>query len=99
MYTVHFSFNPFRLNGISHPYKLDQSIAIVRMYICPANNFCPAAYIQMHFRILLIIEANTMNPDQAAPPGAAWSGSILLQYELLKYNDIHNEWWERVKLS
>ena len=27
-------------------------------------------YIQMHFRLLLIMEANTMNPYQTAPKGA-----------------------------
>ena len=39
--------------------------------------FMPAAYIQVHFRLDFIIEANTMNPDQTAPKGAVWSGSIL----------------------
>ena len=42
----------------------------------PATNFCPetvicfftsAAYIQLHFRPDFIMEANTMNPYQAAP--------------------------------
>ena len=28
------------------------------------------AYIQMHFILLLILEANPMNPDQTAPKGA-----------------------------
>ena len=32
--------------------------------------FESAAYIQMHFRLLLIMEANTKNPDQTAPFGA-----------------------------
>ena len=36
-----------------------------------------AAYIQMHFRLLFIMEANSMNPDQTAPKGAVWSGFIL----------------------
>ena len=26
-----------------------------------------AAYIQVHFRLNIIMEANTMNPDQTAP--------------------------------
>ena len=40
--------------------------------------FTSAAYIQMHFRLLMIIEANTMNPDQTAPlKGAVWSVFIL----------------------
>ena len=38
-------------------------------------NFCPkmlsaftfAAYSQMHFELLLIMDANTMNPDQTNP--------------------------------
>ena len=29
-------------------------------------NFTSAAYIQMHFRLSLIMEANTISPDQAA---------------------------------
>ena len=29
-----------------------------------------AAYIKMHFRLLLIMKANTMNPDKTAPKGA-----------------------------
>ena len=34
-------------------------------------DFTSAAYnIQMHFRLLLIMEANTMSPDQTAPKGA-----------------------------
>ena len=28
-----------------------------------------AAYIQMHFRLPLIMEATTMKPDQTAPKG------------------------------
>ena len=36
-----------------------------------------AAYIQMHFKLLLIMEVNTMNPDQIAQKGAVWSVFIL----------------------
>ena len=36
-----------------------------------------AAYIQVHFRLDSIMESNIMNPDQTAPLGAVWSGSIL----------------------
>ena len=32
--------------------------------------FTSAAYIQVHFRLNFIMEANTMNPDQTAPSGA-----------------------------
>ena len=32
--------------------------------------FTSAAYIQMHLRLLLIMEANIMYPDQTAPKGA-----------------------------
>ena len=39
--------------------------------------FTSAEYIQMHFRLDFIIEANNMNPDQPAPLGAVWSGYIL----------------------
>ena len=45
------------------------------LYFLPIFFFCSdfmaAAYIQMHFRLLLIIEANTINPDQTAPLGVA----------------------------
>ena len=39
--------------------------------------YVSAAYIQVHFRLDFIMEVNTMNPDQTAPFGAVWSGSIL----------------------
>ena len=29
--------------------------------------FMPAAYIQMHLRLISIMESNTLNPDQTAP--------------------------------
>ena len=29
-----------------------------------------AAFIQVHLRLVFIMEANTMNPDQTAPKGA-----------------------------
>ena len=32
--------------------------------------FTSAVYVQVHFRLHFIIEANTMNPDQTAPLGA-----------------------------
>ena len=31
----------------------------------------PAAYIQMHLRLFLFMEANTINPDQTAPFGSS----------------------------
>ena len=34
-------------------------------------------YIQVHFRLYFIMEANTMNPDQTAPFGVIRSGSDL----------------------
>ena len=37
---------------------------------CPEKchpSFTSAAYIQVHFRLDLIMEANTINPDQTAP--------------------------------
>ena len=43
--------------------------------------FLSAAYIQVHLRLGFILEANNMNPDQTAPLGAVWFGSIL--FELL----------------
>ena len=49
--------------------------------------FTSAVYIQVHFRLDFIIEANTMNPDQTAPLGS-WKQSDLgpycLQYMLLR---------------
>ena len=36
-----------------------------------------AAYIQVHFKLDLIMEVNTMNPDQTVPMGTVWSGLIL----------------------
>ena len=40
-------------------------------YFCPEMSaFSSAAYIQVHFRLNFIMEANTMNPDQTAPSGA-----------------------------
>ena len=41
-----------------------------------------AAYIQVHFRLYFIVEANTMNPEQTAPLGAVRSGSILFAIRL-----------------
>ena len=38
--------------------------------------FTFAAYIQVHFRLDVFMEANIMHPDQTAPKGAVWSGSI-----------------------
>ena len=43
-----------------------------------------AAYIQMHVRLILIMEENTLNPDQTAPKGAALSGFILFKIEASK---------------
>ena len=39
--------------------------------------FTSAAYIQVHFRLDIIMEANTMNPGQTAPP---WEQSDLDPY-------------------
>ena len=39
--------------------------------------FLHLLYIQVHFRLDCIKEANTMNPDQTAPLGVVWSGTIL----------------------
>ena len=43
---------------------------------CPENGVCFLS-IQMHFRLDFIMVANISNPDQTAPNGAVWSGSIL----------------------
>ena len=39
--------------------------------------FMSAACIQVHFKLDSILEGNTINPDQTAPKGAVWSGSML----------------------
>ena len=39
-----------------------------------AYYICCIYLLQKNF----IMEANSMNPDQTAPSGAVWSGSILL---------------------
>ena len=38
-----------------------------------------AAYIEVHSEQFVFMEATNMDPDQAAPLGAVWSGSILLR--------------------
>ena len=80
-----------------------------------ANNFSSwkccllctsAAYIKMHFRLHLIMEANTMNPDQiapieanimepdqTAPLGAVWSGFIEFAILAPKYCKTYNTLW------
>ena len=42
-----------------------------------------AAYIQVHFRLDSIMEANTMNPDQTAPLEQSDLGLYCLQFDLL----------------
>ena len=47
---------------------------ILPTFLCSKNVLCflvfkSAAYIQVHFRLDFIIEANTMNPNQTAPFG------------------------------
>ena len=42
------------------------------------------AYIQLHFRVDFIMEANTMNPDQTAPWEQSDLGPYCLQYRLPK---------------
>ena len=41
------------------------------IFFRPKNGllFTSAAYIQVHFRLYLIMEGNTMNPDKTAPLG------------------------------
>ena len=39
--------------------------------------FTSDAYIQAHFKLDYIMDANTIGPDQTAPKGAVWSGSLL----------------------
>ena len=64
---------------------MENSIRIEKVNPYPANILSwkcrmfvtSAAYTQMHFKNIFIMEANTMNPDQTAPKGAVWSGSIV----------------------
>ena len=39
---------------------------ILSINFCPENVVC-FLHLQVHFRLILIMEANTMNPDQTAP--------------------------------
>ena len=63
--------------------------------------FTSAAYIQIDFRILLIMESYTMNPDQTAPEGAVWSGCILFAIyatevdKQMKADDNCGKWREK----
>ena len=45
-----------------------------------------ATYIQVHFRLDFIMEANTMNPDQTAPKSRAWPGSKLFDILMILYS-------------
>ena len=47
-------------------------------------------YIQEDFGLLLTINANIMNPDQTAPKGAVWSGSIL--FSIIGFQDETTIW-------
>ena len=60
-------------------FQLKKNITIYLTLICQ-QLFCSenAAYIQVHFRLYFFMEANNMNPDQAALKGAVWSRSILI---------------------
>ena len=45
------------------------------------------------------LEGTAMNPDQTAPEGSAWSGSIVFTIKATKVErrvDFYREWWERV---
>ena len=46
--------------------------------------FRPAAYIQVHFKLDFIMEANTMDPDQTAPKEQSDLCTYCLQYRLPK---------------
>ena len=54
-------------------------------YVSTVNTLrTPAALIQMHFRLDLIIETIIMSPDQAAPLVAFCLGKYCLLYRLPK---------------
>ena len=42
-----------------------------------------------------VMEANTMNPDQTAPKGAVWSGSILFAIKIIK---VHKQMREQTTI-
>ena len=42
-----------------------------------------AVYIQMQFRNIFTMEANTISPDQNAPKGAVPSGSIVFAISIV----------------
>ena len=61
------------------------------------------SYIQMHFRLLLMMVANTMNPDQTSPNGSILSGSIIFTIKAIKVikqltaDNNCRKWWENSK--
>ena len=78
------SFQCMGLEPATHLYQVKHSTApphaskttlalIQPTFFCPENFicfWCLLHSIQMHFRLNLIMEANTMNPDQTAHLGA-----------------------------
>ena len=59
-----------------------------RLKFCPENVcfFLRLLHIQKHFRLLLIMEANTTDPDQTAPKEQSDQGLYCLQCILSKCN-------------
>ena len=59
--------------------KFSMLVTFFRQYFCPKNALIPAAYMQVHFRLNCIMEANNMDPDQTTPKrppsGILWSSS------------------------
>ena len=56
------------------------NLTLTRQYVFPkvSSAFRSAEYIEVHFRLLLIMETITINPSQTAPSGTVWSGPILI---------------------
>ena len=46
-----------------------------------------APYIQVHFRLDFLMEANNMSPDQTAPLGAVWTQFILFAVYAIKEHE------------
>ena len=66
---------------------------ILPIYFCLQNVACilrPAAYAQMHFRLLFIMEVNTMNHGKIAPMDWKVSFKILNSRIILKaFTNVH----------
>ena len=69
------------------PFGSGTAVLHVSRQYCFALKKSSAEYIQLHFRLDFIVEANTMNFDQAASLGQPDLGPYCLQGYLVTYTD------------